>query len=84
MELVAKPAHQQQAHNPFRPGGELSREASEIVDAIRSGKDLCYIDRCGHNTVKIIDCSSLWTCLQLKIEFLREKGNWNKSNIESK
>ena len=24
--------------NPFTPGGELSREANEIVDAIRSGK----------------------------------------------
>jgi len=46
--------YQQQAHNPFRPGGELSREASEIVDAIRSGKDLCYID----SDAAIVCCGS--------------------------
>ena len=38
-DIVAKMRlqHQIQHENPFRPEGEVSREANEIVDAIQSG-----------------------------------------------
>ena len=32
--------HQIEQENPFRPEGELSREANEIVDAIQSGQKI--------------------------------------------
>ena len=41
-EIVAKMKlrHQIEQENPFRPEGELSREANEIVDAIQSGQKI--------------------------------------------
>ena len=39
MRLTMKLLHNE-PDNPFRPGGDLSKEASEIVDAIQTGKQL--------------------------------------------